>query len=249
MDLGAVLSWFTDAEQWRGSAGIPTRLLESLQISGLAIAISVALAFPAAVWLAHLRRGEVVASSLVNLGRAVPSVAVIGLIYPISLRNGHGFDPLPILVALVLIGLPPIFTNTYTAIRGVDAGAVDAARSMGFREREVVARVEVPLAFTLALNGVKIAAVQIVATEPLRAFFGGPGLGKYIQLGYANRANDDPQLLAGAILVAALAMMIGVVFWVLERVVVPTGVRQARSMVRASPNRSPDPSLPPAVAG
>jgi osmoprotectant transport system permease protein len=245
--LADLVSWFTAAEQWRGSAGIPTRLLESLQVSAIAIVISIVLAFPAALVLAHLRKGEALASSVVNLGRAVPSVAVIGLVYPISLRNGHGFDPLPILVALVLIGLPPIFTNTYTAVRGVDRGAVDAARAMGFRAGGVITRVEVPLSFALALNGVKIAAVQIVATEPLRAFFGGPGLGKYIQLGYANRANDDPQLLAGAILVAGLAMVVGSAFWLLERTVVPSSLRRARPTRR--PATSGGPALPRPVPG
>jgi osmoprotectant transport system permease protein len=239
--LADVARWLADGGNWLGDAGILVRLLQSLQISGLALLISLALAFPAAVVLAHFRRGEGTASALVNLGRAVPSVAVIGLVYPLSLRSGYGFDPLPILVALVLIGLPPIFTNTYTAVRGVDRGAVDAARSMGFTEPMVMVKVELPLALTLALSGAKVAAVQIVATEPLRAFFGGPGLGKFIQLGYANRANDDPQLIAGALLVAVLAMAVGGLFALVERAVVPQGVRQAH-LVRTTRRRRPAPA-------
>lgn len=243
LDPAATARWLTDGANWTGGSGIPARMGESLQASGIAIAVSLALALPAAVVLAHLRRGEVVASGVVNLGRAVPSVAVIGLVYPLSLRNGFGFDPLPILVALVLIGLPPIFANAYTGVRGVDPGVVDAARAMGHTERSVLARVELPLAAPVILNGIKVAAVQIVATEPLRAFFGGPGLGRFIQLGYANRAAGDPQLLGGTVLVALLAAVVAGAFGLVVRLLVPRRVRRGP---RRPPR--PDPAADPAAA-
>jgi osmoprotectant transport system permease protein len=243
LDPAATARWLTDGANWSGGASIPTRVAESLQVAGLAMGISLALALPTAVVLAHLRRGEVAASAVVNLGRAVPSVAVIGLVYPLSLRNGFGFDPLPILVALVLIGLPPIFANAYTAVRGVDPGIVDAARAMGHTEGSVLARVELPLAAPVILNGVKVAAVQVVATEPLRAFFGGPGLGTFIQLGYANRAAGDPQLLGGTVLVALLAAAVAGAFGVAERMLVPRRVRR----FPGGPAR-PEPAADPAAA-
>ena len=122
--------------------------------------------------------------SSVSIGRAVPTVTVVGVAVIVSLRNGFGLEPWPIIVALVLLGLPPVFANTYAAVRGVDPEPGGARRAaMGSTHRQVLLRVELPLALPVILAGVRTAAVQIVATEPLGAFFGGEGLGAYLAPG------------------------------------------------------------------
>ena len=126
--------------------------------------------------------------------------------------------------AVLLLALPPIYLNTYTAIRGVEPGAVDAARAMGFTERGVLFRVELALATTVILAGIRVAAVQVVATEPIRAFLGGDGMGRYVRDGLGQ--NNETLVLGGAMLVAALAALTGIAFGLLERTALPRGVRR-----------------------
>ena len=165
------------------------------------------------------------ASFLVSIGRAVPTVTIVGIAVIVSLRNGYGFEPWPIIVALVLLGLPPVFANTYAAVRNVDEGPVGAARAMGSTDLQVLVRVELPLALPVVLAGVRTAAVQIVATEPLGAFFGGKGLGFYLRQGLAIR--DTYQIQAGALLVAAVAIGPELLLVLATRALVPKGIRRA----------------------
>jgi osmoprotectant transport system permease protein len=148
----------------------------------------------------------------------------------VSLRSGWGFEPWPIFLALLLLALPPIYLNTYTAVKGADRDAVDAARAMGFSERAVLFRVEMVLGTAVILAGVRVAAVQVVATEPIRAFLGGDGLGRYVRDGLGQ--NNDNLLLAGAILVAGLAALTGITFGLLQRLTLPRGVRRLAARSR-----------------
>ena len=193
--------------------------------SSVALLVVIAIAVPLGAVLAHRRQGERLASFLVSIGRAVPTVTIVGIAVIVSLRNGYGFEPWPILVALVLLGLPPVFANTYAAVRNVDESPVDAARAMGSTELQVLLRVELPLALPVVLAGVRTAAVQIVATEPLGAFFGGKGLGFYLSQGLAIR--DNTQVQAGALLVAAAAMGTEVALILVTRALLPSGIRRA----------------------
>jgi osmoprotectant transport system permease protein len=161
---------------------------------------------------------------MVTLSRAVPTFAVAGLLVPISLRSGWGFEPWPIFIALLLLALPPIFLNTYTAIQQVDPGVVDAARAMGYSESNVLLRVELALATTVILAGVRVAAVTVVATEPIRAFLGGDGLGRYVRDGLGQ--NNDGLVIAGAMLIAGLAGLTALAFRSIERFALPDGVRR-----------------------
>ena len=140
------------------------------------------------------------------------------------LGNGWGFEPWPIFIALLLLALPPIFLNTYAAIRQVDPAAVDAAQAMGYNEANVLFRVELALAASVILAGVRVAAVTVVATEPIRAFFGGDGLGRYVRDGLGQ--NNDGLVVAGAILIAGLAGLTALSFRSMERVSLPEGVRR-----------------------
>lgn len=233
-DIG-VFEWLFDAESWRGPAGILTSLGETAALCGAVLAAAILLTVPAASALAHLRRGERMASWSVALSRAVPTFAIAGLLVPISLRQGWGAEPMPIFVALLLLALPPMFLNTYTAIRQVDPAAVDAARAIGLTERAVLGRIEMALGATTILAGIRVAAVQVVATEPIRAFLGGDGLGRYVRDGLGQ--NNDGILVAGALLIATAAALTGLAFGAVERAL-PIGLRRRRGGGSSGARRS-----------
>jgi osmoprotectant transport system permease protein len=234
-----VIEWFQDGDNRALSGPILEQLLITLQHALTALVIAVAIAVPLAVVLAHYRRGEVAASAVINVGRAVPTVAILGILVLIFLAAGQGFSSGPIVLALVLLALPPLFTNSYAAVRGVDPGAVSAARAMGFNERELMARVELPLAMPVILTGVRIAAVQVIATEPLVAFFGGDGLGVYLRQGLANQ--DFLQVQAGALLVTATAIGVDLLLYLAGRAVLPRGVQRSATGRAARRANGPSP--------
>ena len=229
-DIG-LWEWLSDPDTWTGSTGILTSLWDTVVLCAAVVAVATAIAVPLAAVLSHLRRGELGVTWIVTLSRAVPTFAVAGLLVPISLRQGWGFEPWPIFIALLLLALPPIYLNTYTAVKEVDPSTIDAARAMGLRERDVLLQVELTLATTVIVAGIRVAAVQVVATEPIRAFLGGDGIGRYVRDGLGQ--NNDALLLGGGMLVAALAALTGLAFGLLERILLPTGVRRlGRSSVR-----------------
>jgi osmoprotectant transport system permease protein len=229
-----VVEWFTDPFHWEGSFGIPARLLEHVIMSAVSVTIAAAVALPAGLYIGHRRRFEFLVVSVLNLGRAIPSFGLlflfvlafgIGLAYPASLRP-------PILFALILLAIPPILTNTYIGVQTVDADTVEAARGMGMTEWEVLTRLEIPLGVPLILAGIRTAAVQVVATATLAAVVAGGGLGRFIVDGFAT--GDDPQIFAGALLVAVLAILTELGFSLLERLVSPRTTSQG-------PKRRPEP--------
>lgn len=227
-----VFEWFTMPEPRARSGAIPDQVWLTVWHSMAALVVVVLIAVPLALVLAHHRKGELLAAWVVNIGRAVPTVTVVGVLVIVSLRNGYGLEPWPILIALVLLGLPPVFTNTYAAVRGVDQGAAGAAQAMGFTHLAVMAKVELPLALPVTMAGIRTAAVQIIATEPLAAFFGGEGLGAYIRQGLGNR--DIYQVQAGALLVTGVAIAAELSLVLLSRFVTPRGLRRRR---QADPSR------------
>ena len=218
--------WLLDSSSWTGPTGILPSLVDTLLLCGAVIVSAVLLAVPSAAVLAHLGRARLASAWFVNIGRAVPTFALAALLVPISLRTGYGFEPWPIFIALTLMALPPIYLGTYTAIEGVDRAAVDAARAVGLRPHEVLLRVEVPLASNVIFTGVRVASVQVVATEPIRAFLGGDGLGRYVRDGLGQR--NDTLLLGGALLVATLAGSVALLLTWLQRTIEPAGVRRLR---------------------
>ena len=213
------VDYVTTSANWWGDRGIATRIADHVRISVAATVVSAAIAIPPALWLGHIRRGGAAASAVVNVGRAVPSFAIIALALPISLRYGFGLGFWPTMVALVALALPPIFTNTYAGVAGIDPAITDAARGMGMRGREVLWQVELPNAMPLLLTGVRISAVQIVATATLGAFVGFGGLGAFINEGF--RQLDDGKQLTGAVFVAVLAIATEILFGVGQRLLTP----------------------------
>ena len=216
-----VIGWLTDPAHWAGPEGIPERIVQHLWMSFLALAIAAVLAIPVGLWVGHRKRFESLAVSVAYAGRAIPSFAVLVLVFilMVNVLPTLAFGTGPTVVALVLLAIPSMLVNTYVGIQGVDADTVEAARGMGMRERDVLFRLEVPLAAPLIMAGVRVAALQVVATATLAALIGGGGLGVYIREGFAQ--HDDPKLIAGAILVSGLALLTEGVLYLVERAVTP----------------------------
>ncbi|MBD0709009.1 MULTISPECIES: ABC transporter permease [unclassified Streptomyces] len=210
--LAATWSWLTTAAHWSGEDGVWHRLGEHLYLTGVSLVIGCALALPVGLVLGHLGRGGTLAVNLSNAGRAVPTFAVLVLLL-LSPIGTHG--SWPTVIALVLFAVPPLLTNAYVGMRGVDADVVRAARGMGMTGAQTLARVELPLALPLVLTGVRMAAVQLVATATVAALAGGGGLGRIITAGF-NLAST-PQVVAGAVLVAALALLVEGLFEAVRR--------------------------------
>ncbi|MEU7581107.1 ABC transporter permease [Streptomyces sp. NPDC041068] len=210
--LGDAWAWLTDSAHWAGDDGIWHRLTQHLVLTVVCLLISCLIALPIALVLGHLGKGGALAVNISNVGRAVPTFAVLVLLLLTPLGTwGEG----PTVVALVLFAVPPLLTNAYVGMRGVDRDVVRAARGMGMTGRQMLWKVELPLALPLVLSGVRIAAVQLVATATIAALAGGGGLGRIITAGF-NLAST-PQVVAGAVLVAVFALLVEGVFEVAER--------------------------------
>jgi osmoprotectant transport system permease protein len=201
---------------------VAERTLQHIAISGASLAIAALLALPLALWLGHTGRGAVIAVNSSNIGRALPSLALIALFLGV-----FGLNDRTTIAALAALGVPPILTNAYTGLREVDRDVVEAARGMGMRGIQILRDVELPLAAPVILAGVRTAAVQIVATATLGAVIAGGGLGRFITDGFAVR--DTPQILTGAITVALLSIATELGLGALERAVTPTGLRFGRA--------------------
>ncbi|MFJ5966331.1 ABC transporter permease [Streptomyces sp. NPDC093060] len=210
--LGAAWDWLADPAHWSGDDGVWHRLLQHLLLTVVCLVISCLIAMPVALVLGHLGKGGALAVNISNVGRAVPTFAVLVLLLltPVG-RWGEG----PTVVALVLFAVPPLLTNAYVGMREVDRSVVQAARGMGMTGRQMLFHVELPLSLPMVLNGVRIAAVQLVATATIAALAGGGGLGRIITAGF-NLAST-PMVVAGALLVAVFALIVEAVFEVAER--------------------------------
>ncbi|MFH8514276.1 ABC transporter permease [Streptomyces gelaticus] len=201
--LAEAWSWLTTAANWSGDGGIWQRLVQHLFLTVVCLLISCLIALPVALVLGHLGRGGALAVNISNIGRAVPTFAVLVLLL-LTPIGGHG--EWPTVIALVLFAVPPLLTNAYVGMREVDRDVVRAARGMGMTGRQLMLGVELPLALPLILTGVRIAAVQLVATATLAALAGGGGLGRIITAGF-NLASTA-QVVAGAVLVAVFALIV-----------------------------------------
>jgi osmoprotectant transport system permease protein len=233
--IDATLAWLTNAAHWTGPAGIPTRLFEHLVLSGVSLAMAIAVAIPAGIWIGHTGRLTRLAVNTANVWRALPSLALIGLVLPITaaLDPQLGFRVYPTLIAMVVLAIPPILVNTQAGVAGVDRDLVEAARAMGMREGQVIRRLELPLALPAIVAGVRSAAVQVVATATLGAVFASGGLGRYLVEGIAQQ--DDGMTFGGVVLVAGLALAVEGGFVILLGLIRSPGLRR---MEAVSPARA-----------
>jgi osmoprotectant transport system permease protein len=174
-----------------------------------ALGIGIVIALPVGLWLGHRHRGLFLALGASSLGRALPSIAIIGLLIA---WLGVGFWSNTI--ALVVLAIPPILTNAYFAVEGVDRDVVEAARGIGLTERQILTRVELPIGLPLVLAGVRIAAVFVIATATIAGIAGGGGLGEIM----ANPvAYNDSGVLAAALCVSAIALLTALILGVAQK--------------------------------
>src|SRR5438132_371552 len=225
--------------QWQLLWHIELPLALAIIITGLRVAgvTTVGLATLAGVLFGHTGRGGFLAINLANIGRAMPSLALLALMLPVALSLKLGLGFWPTFFALVPLGIPPILTNSYVAVREVDRDIVEAARGMGFRELEVLRNVELPIAAPLIIAGIRNSAVAIVATATLGALVAGGGLGRYIVDGLARP--ESPAVFGGAPVVAVVSIAVEVAFGAVERLAVSTGLRAPKDipdvLVQAGP--------------
>jgi osmoprotectant transport system permease protein len=195
--------------------------LQSLKLFAVSFLIAVVIALPIGILLGHLHRGAFLAINFSNIGRALPSLAVIAILLAIV---GIGFWN--VTIALVILAVPVILTNAYVGVDGVDRDLVEAARGMGMTARQILLRVEIPIALPLIFAGLRTAAVYVMATTPLAAFAGGEGLGNII----ANQASYKLEgVIAASLLISALAFLADGAFALLQRWATPRALRGRQS--------------------
>ncbi|WP_370250029.1 ABC transporter permease [Nocardioides sp.] len=225
MDLGAMWDFLTDPASWQGPSGLGTQLVQQLLLTVTALAVAAGVGLPIALLAGHHGRGGWLAINLSNLGRAVPTFALLALLARFSWPGSAEFGPygragLATLLALVFFALPPIIAQAYVAVREVPEDLRDAARGLGHSEWQVFRAVEWPLALPLVVSGLRLALVQVWATATIAALVGGPGLGNIIRLGFAD-LDRRSQALAGALLVAVVALVLESAGALVQRAVTP----------------------------
>lgn len=237
-------TWLLDPAHWTGPDGIPIRLLEHITISASSVLIACLIALPIGLWIGHTGRWAFVAINLANVGRAVPSYAVMAIILPISLAFSpdYGLALIPTFLAMLLLAIPPILVNAYAALREVDRDLIESARGMGMREMQVLRRVEIPIGLPILIGGIRTAAVQVVATATLGAVFGYGGLGRYLIDGLARGQLD--RLTAGVVLVAGLALLTELGIALLQRRLTSAGLRVDTTPTRPYRQMAETPAAP-----
>lgn len=215
-----VWSWLTDPANWTGPNGVPARAIEHVVIAALAMLLAVLVALPVAIWLGHVRRAAFLTTSIGNLGRAIPTLAILVILASIP---AIGVGDLAAVLALAVFAIPPMLTSAYVGVRDVAPDARDAAQGMGMTGGQVLRRVEVPLAAPSILSGVRTSLVQVMATVSLAALVGSGGLGRFVVDGFARQ--DQTLVLVGALLASALALATDRVAGWGARILAPRGIR------------------------
>jgi osmoprotectant transport system permease protein len=228
--LGHVVDWFANGDHWHGREGVPYLVVQHLEISAISLLFAIVIALPIGLVLGHLRRGGFLAVSFSNIGRALPSLAILllavlafGVGSPPKLFRTVGIGSFPTFIALVALAVPPVLTNTYVGMAGVDTELREAARGMGMSGAQVLGRVELPVALPLIMAGVRTSAVAVVATATLAAYVGWGGLGRYIIDGLA--VSDNVRVFVGALLVALLSIVVELALGAVQRAVVSRGLQ------------------------
>jgi osmoprotectant transport system permease protein len=230
--LSEVAAWFGDPANWTGRDAIPLRLGEHVLLSGVSLLAGTLIALPLGLAIGHTGRWAGLVVALTNMGRAVPSVGILGIAYSLSLplivaADLRGIGNVPTVIALTALAIPPIVLNAYVGIRGVEGDITEAARGMGMSESQILRRVELPIALPVVVAGVRTASLQVIATATLGAVISAGGLGQYIVTGFALR--DFPRTFAGSLLVIGVILVSEALFALGQRVAHSPGLRTARA--------------------
>ncbi|MEJ5944248.1 ABC transporter permease subunit [Pseudokineococcus basanitobsidens] len=211
--MSEIFDYLADPASWSGSGGLLNRTVEHVGLSALALLVATVVALPVGLWLGHVGRGGVVALNVGGVGRAVPTFAL--LVIFVLLPQPLGANTQSFVLALALFTIPPLLTNTWTGIREADRAAVDAGRGLGMSGWQLLWRVELPIARPLVLSGLRLAAVQVVATTTVLGLVGGGALGRVINVGFTRQ--DQAVVVVGAVFVAVLALATELGLGALER--------------------------------
>jgi osmoprotectant transport system permease protein len=243
-----IINFFLDPANWTGQTGIPNRLFEHLVISGIAIAVATLVGLPLGLYIGHTGRGANLAINLANIGRAVPSYAILVMVLPVTLALAPvlgyapslGLNPLPILISMTLLAIPPILVNAYAGLRSVDRELIEAARGMGMRERQILRATELPLASPVIIGGFRTATLSVIATATIGAILAGGGLGRFIFDGLNQGLAGRASIYAGAILVTVLAVSVDLVLALVQRRLTPVSLRKPRGTPRRGLTEPPE---------
>ncbi|MBB3042739.1 ABC transporter permease [Nocardioides soli] len=240
--LSDAWDYLTTASSWTGEDGMLQLMAQQLLLTGTALLVAMVIGLPLALWLGHLGRGSLLAINVSNVGRAVPTFALLALLVVADWPGTREFGPygragLATIIALTLFALPPIITNANIAVREVSPAVRQAADGMGMTGGQKFWRVELPLSAGLVLSGVRLALVQVWATATIAALVAGPGLGEVVTDGFL-RTNYGKGI-AGAIVIAVVALVLEAVGAFAQRMLDPvprTTVRKRRrGMSEAAP--------------
>ena len=233
--MGEIVDFFLNPANWVGQTGIPNRLFEHLVISAVAIFVATIIGLPLGLYIGHTGRGANLAINLANIGRAVPSYAILVMVLPVTLALAPvlgyapalGLNPLPILISMTLLAIPPILVNAYAGLRSVDRELIEAARGMGMRERQILRSTELPLASPVIIGGFRTATLSVIATATIGAILSGGGLGRFIFDGLNQGLAGRASIYAGAILVTVLAVAVDLALALVQRRLTPVALRKA----------------------
>ena len=217
--LGGLAEWFSRPGTLSGPGGIPTRLVEHLAYTGLTLAIALVIAVPIGLYVGHTGRGRVDVIAGSGMLRALPTLGMVTLFILLSGTLGI----MPPIWALVLLAVPPLLAGIAAGISAVNPGVVDGARAMGLTESQVLFTVEVPNALPVLMGALRLAVLQVIATVAIVSIINLGGLGRYLIDGIAVR--DYPQVFGGAVIIAALAIVVDAVLAMVQRIAVSPGLR------------------------
>jgi osmoprotectant transport system permease protein len=222
--IAGIAAWLGDPAHWAGDDGIPHRLLQHLWYSGLSLLAAALIAIPVGLAIGHTGRGRFFVVNLAGAARAIPSLGLLFLmvLWLFPKLSGDSAFLVPNLIVLVVLAIPPVMAGAYAGVEGVDPAARDAARGMGMTGFGVLRRVEVPCAMPLIFSGLRSAALQVVATATIGALAGLGGLGRFLIDGL--KVSDYSQMASGALLVAALALLVDGAFALVQRYAVSPGL-------------------------
>jgi osmoprotectant transport system permease protein len=255
--MDGVIAFFLDPANWTGTTGIPNRLLEHLVISVVAIVVAALIAIPVGLYIGHTNRGASFAINFANVGRAIPSYAMMVIPLPLIfiLAPIIGFDPtfglttLPILIAMIFLAVPPLLLSTFAGLRAVDDDLVESGRGMGMRERQILTDIELPIASSIIVGGFRTATLQVIATATIGAILAGGGLGRFIFDGLNQGLAGRTSIFVGAILVTSLALVVDFLLSVLQTRLTPRALRRREATASKADLALPADAMPGVTDG
>jgi osmoprotectant transport system permease protein len=233
-------AWIFDPKHYvttaSGGVGIPDALVQHLLLSAVSLVISMIIAIPIGLYIGHTGKGRGGAIVVSNIARALPSLGLLSIL--LLLINDPSWLPggyLANVIVYVVLGIPPLLAGAYAGLEQVDRQTIDAARAIGMTEFQVLSKVEIPLGAALIVGGIRSSALQIIATVTIASVFGQVSLGTYIEGGYLQ--GDYVQMTAGAIMVAALALIVDGILALVQKFAVPRGVSRGSTDRRNTARR------------